>query len=135
MHAERTMKKHVKFRHKFYFALLRPIARLLACRYNFKTKSVKLDKKQNYLILSNHQGFLDPAFVAITIKRPIYFVASDVLWSRKWYVRLLLHAFGPIGMRKGAVDISCIRTLCSVVKEGGTVALFPEGNRQWNVRQ
>lgn len=126
------MKKHVKFRHRFYFALLRPVVRLLACRYHFKTKAVKLDKKQNYLILSNHQSFLDPAFVALTIKRPIYFVASDALWSRKWYIRLLLHVFGPIKMRKGMADVACIRTLCSVVKQGGTVAIFPEGNRQWN---
>lgn len=124
--------KHVKFRHRFYFALLRPIARLLARRYNFKTKSTRLDKKQNYLILSNHQSFLDPAFVGITIKRPIYFVASDALWSRKWYIRLLFHVFGPIKIRKGAMDVSCIRTLCAVAKEGGTIAIFPEGNRQWN---
>ncbi len=126
------MKKYVKFRHKFYFPFLRPIARLLARRYHFKTKKEVLDKKQNYLILSNHQSFLDPAFVAISIRRPIYFVASDALWSRKWYIRLLLYAFGPIRIRKGTADISCVRTLYAAVKEGGTVAIFPEGNRQWN---
>ena len=126
------MKKYVKFRHRFYFTALRPIAQLLACRYHFKTKKETLDKEQNYLILSNHQSFLDPAFVAISLRRPIYFVASDALWSRKWYIRLLLYAFGPIPIRKGTVDVSCIRTLHSVVKEGGTVAVFPEGNRQWN---
>ena len=126
------MKKHVKFRHRIFFPVLRPVARLLACRYHFKTKKETLDKKQNYLILSNHQSFLDPAFVAISIRRPIYFAASDALWSRKWYVRLLLYAFGPIRIRKGTADISCIRALYSVVKQGGTVAIFPEGNRQWN---
>ena len=106
------MEKHVKFRHRFYFALLRPVARLLACRYHFKTKKAKLDKKQNYLILSNHQSFLDPAFIDITIRRPIYFVASDALWSRKWYIRLLFYVFGLIKTRKGKVDISCIRYIC-----------------------
>ncbi len=126
------MQKYVKLRHRFYFSVLRPVAQLLACRYRFKTKKEKLDKKQNYLILSNHQSFLDPAFVGISIRRPIYFVASDALWSNKWYIRLLLYAFGPIRIRKGTVDISCIRAMYSVVKEGGTVAIFPEGNRQWN---
>ncbi len=126
------MKKYVKFRHKFYFPALRPVVRILARRYHFKTKKAKLDKKQNYLILSNHQSFLDPAFVDITIRRPIYFVASNALWSRKWYIRFLFYAFGIIKIRKGTVDISCIRTLCAVAKEGGTVAIFPEGNRQWN---
>ena len=126
------MEKHVRFRHRFYFALLRPVVRLLARRYHFKTKKAKLDKKQNYLILSNHQSFLDPAFIALTIHRPIYFVASDALWAKKWYIHLLFYMFGPIKMRKGTADIACIRTLCAAAKEGGTVALFPEGNRQWN---
>lgn len=127
------MKKHVKFRHKFYFAAARPIARLfLARKFGFKTKRMKLEKKQNYLILSNHQSFLDPAFVALTVTRPIYFVANDALWSDKWYLRLLFHCFGPIKKRKGAADIGCIRTMCAIAKEGGSLALFPEGNRQWN---
>lgn len=126
------MKKYVRFRHRFYFALLRPVVRLLARRYHFKTRKAKLDKKQNYLILSNHQSFLDPAFLALTIHRPIYFVASDALWVKKWYIRLLFYVFGPIKMRKGTADFACMRTLCAVAKEGGTVALFPEGNRQWN---
>lgn len=127
------MKKYVKFRHRFFFAAARPIVRIfITHKFNFKTKAVKVDKKQNYLILSNHQGFLDPAFMALTIKRPIYFVSTDVLYSQKWYLRLLFYCFGPIKKRKGFTDIACIRTMCAIAKEGGTVAVFPEGNRQWN---
>ena len=125
-------KKHVKFRHRFYFSTLRPVVRIIARKFHFKTKTQKLDKKQNYLILSNHQGYLDPAFIALTIKRPIYFIASDTLYSNKWYQRLLFHCFGLIKKRRGTADITCIRTMCEIAKEGGHVAVFPEGNRQWN---
>lgn len=130
------MKKHVKFRHRFFFAAARPIARIfLARKYHFKTKAIKTEKGKNYLILSNHQSFLDPAFIALTIKRPIYFIATDALYSQKWYLRLLFYCFGPIKKRKGSADITSIRTMCGVAKEGGNVAVFPEGNRQWNDSQ
>ena len=126
------MKKQVKFRHRFFFAVARPIVRILAHRLHFKTKAQKLERHKNYLILSNHQGLLDPAFIALTIRRPIYFIVSDAVYSNKWYLRLLFYCFGPIKKRKGFADINCIRTMCAIAKEGGTVALFPEGNRQWN---
>ena len=125
-------KKYVKTRHKFFFALCRPIVRFfLARKWCFKTKKAKLPKKQNYLILSNHQSYLDPAFIALTIKRPIYFVSSDALYNKKWYFRLLFWCFGPIPKRRGFTDTTCIRTMRGIAKEGGNVAIFPEGNRQW----
>lgn len=127
------MKKYVKFRHKLFFALCRPIARLfLAPKWCFKTTPVKLPKKQNYLILSNHQSYLDPAFIALTIKKPIYFVTSDTLYQQKWYLKLLFWCFGPIKKRRGFADTTCIRAMRGVAREGGNVAIFPEGNRQWN---
>ena len=126
------MKKYVKFRHRFFFAIARPIVRILAHKFHFKTKPLKLEKGQNYLIMSNHQSFWDPAFLALTIKHPIYFVTSDALHSQKWYLRLLFYCFGPIPKRKGFADSSCIRTMCQIAKEGGNVAVFPEGNRLWN---
>lgn len=126
------MKKYVKSRHRFFFAVARPIVRILARKWHFKTKAVKTDKGQNYLILSNHQSVLDPAFIALTIKQPIYFVTSDAIYNNKWYLRLLFYCFGPIKKRKGFADTTCIRTMRQIAKEGGNVAVFPEGNRQWN---
>ncbi|MCH5157184.1 MAG: 1-acyl-sn-glycerol-3-phosphate acyltransferase [Clostridiales bacterium] len=124
------MNKYVKNRHRFFFAVCRPIVRILALKFHFKTKTVKLQRDTNYLILSNHQSFLDPAFVALTIKRPIYFVTSDAVKSK-----LLYYCFGPLRKRKGFTDTACIRAMCQVAKEGGNVAVFPEGNRQWNDSQ
>ena len=126
------MKKYVKRRHRFFFATLRPIVRILARSYHFKTKAIRTERGKNYLILSNHQGFLDPAFIALTIKRPIYFVINDAVDMQKWYFKLLFYCFGPIKKRKGFADAACIRAMCQTAREGGNVAVFPEGNRQWN---
>lgn len=129
------MKKYVKLRHRFFFAVARPIVRILARKLHFKTKAIKTKKGENYLILSNHQSYLDPAFIALTIKKPIYFIASDAVFSNKWYTRLLSYCFGPIKKRRGFSDTACIRTMRAIAKEGGSVAVFPEGNRQWNDSQ
>ncbi|MCH5158459.1 MAG: 1-acyl-sn-glycerol-3-phosphate acyltransferase [Clostridiales bacterium] len=129
------MEKRVKARHRFFFAVARPIVKILARKLHFKTKPVKLPKNQNYLILSNHQGYLDPAFISLTIKRPVYFVATDVLYSQKWYSHLLFYCFGPIKKRKGYIDIACVRAMYEIAKQGGSVAVFPEANRQWNDSQ
>ena len=125
------MKKYVKARHRFFFATLRPVARIIARKFYFKTKVVKLPRRQNYLILSNHQSFFDPMLLALTFRGPIYFVAGDALLSQKWYIKLLMYCFGPIPKRKGFTDTACIRTMCRVAKEGGSVHVCPEGNRQW----
>lgn len=115
--------------------MARPIVRIIARKLHFKTKAVKTNKGENYLILSNHQSYLDPAFIALTIKKPIYFVSSDAVLSQKWYSRLLFYCFGPIKKRRGFSDSTCIRTMRAIAKEGGNVAIFPEGNRQWNDSQ
>lgn len=126
------MKKYTRPRHRVFFTLLRPIVWLIGRIYGFKARPYKADRNQGYLILSNHQAFWDPAFLSLVIKRPIYFVATDTLYSKKWYSRLLFYCFGPIKKRKGVADVACIRTMVGIAKEGGTIALFPEGNRQWN---
>ena len=84
------MNKYVKARHRFFFTMLRPIARIVARKFYFKAKAVKLPKKTNYLILSNHQSFFDPVWVGLSFRRPIYFVAGDAFLSQKWYLRLLM---------------------------------------------
>ena len=125
-------KTYVKFRHHFFFAALRPVGHILAWKSNFKAKPIKLEKGQNYLILFNHQSFLDSVYISLTIRGPIYSLMSDAYFSQKWYSRLLFYCLAPIKKRKGYADLACIRTMCKIAKEGGTVALAPEGTRQWN---
>ena len=122
---------YVKRRHKFFFAIARPIARAIAWKYHFKTKAQKLKKGEQYFIISNHQGLFDPVFVALSFKAPVYFVASDMMFSTKWYSKLLRFAFAPVKKRKSEMDINCIRTVRNIVREGGNVGMFPEANRCW----
>ena len=126
-------KKWCKFRHRIAFGflsiILYPVLRIF---YHYKAKKFKLDKKQGYFILSNHQSLMDPFCLALSFNRPIYFVATDNLFTHKHLSKLIRFLVNPIPKRKAAIDATCLKTCLKVAKEGGTVGLFVEGNRCYN---
>ena len=126
-------KKWCKVRHKFWFTIMRPIFSFLFWKkYGYKAENYKLDRKQNYLIICNHSCSLDPFMIGKSFFRPIYFVASDDLLKNGFISKIMKHTVAPIPIRKGTMDISSIRNCISIAKEGGTIGIFPEGNRTYS---
>lgn len=125
-------KKWCRFRHKIVFDFLRFICTpLFKIMYNYKSIKYKLNKKQGYFIISNHQALLDPLFVALSFKKPIYFVATDNLFNQKFVSFWLKWLVNPIPKRKATIDATCLKNCLKVAKENGTVGLFVEGNRAY----
>lgn len=124
-------KSHIKKRHRFWFFVLRPVGWAIAIIYRFKYKVFRIKKGENYLIFANHQTLLDPALLSISFNVPIYFMATDTILRNNIPSRLLRYCFAPIAKKKGAVDVSSIMNCMRVARAGGTVAIFPEGNRTW----
>ncbi len=123
------MGKHVRFRHHLTFAFLRPFFHLfLRIRYNFRRRFFKLERKRPYLILYNHATNVDAYAVACSFRRPLYFVATEHLMSVKHLSWLVDYLIAPIPIQKNKVDLRSVREIVSVAKEGGTIALSPEGN-------
>lgn len=127
--------KHVRARHRFYFSILRPVAYILARKYHFKPNVYKLKKNEPCLILSNHQAALDPIFLAMSFKAPIYFVSSDHIFHKGFVSKLLVHCLAPIPRKKADLDVQFIMEMLKVAKEGGNIAIFLEGNRTWTNSQ
>ena len=126
-------KKWCKVRHKFWFTIMRPIFSFLFWKkYGYKAENYKLDRKQDYLIICNHSCSLDPFMLGKSFFRPIYFVASDDLLKNGFISKIMKHTVAPIPIRKGTMDISSIRNCISIAKEGGTIGIFPEGNRTYS---
>jgi 1-acyl-sn-glycerol-3-phosphate acyltransferase len=84
------------------------------------------------LILFNHQTALDQFIVGSSFKGAVYYVASEDLFSNGWISRLLEWAVAPIPIKKQATDARAVLTCLRVSKEGGTIALAPEGNRTFS---
>ena len=124
--------KWVRFRHKIYRPILNVfLGTYCKLKYNIKVEKFKDEKGRPYLVLFNHQTAFDQFFVGISFKQPVYFVASEDIFSIGWISSVVKHLVAPIPIRKQTTDIQAIRTCINVAKEGGTIAIAPEGNRTY----
>lgn len=134
MNNKKNKKKNNKWirpRHTFYTRLvglfLAPYTRL---RYKIKIEKIK--KKGQYLVLFNHQTAFDQFFVGISMRRPVYYVASEDLFSKGFVSKVIKHLVAPIPIKKQTTDVRAVLNCIKVAKEGGIIALAPEGNRTYS---
>ncbi|MEN8138460.1 MAG: 1-acyl-sn-glycerol-3-phosphate acyltransferase [Bacteroidota bacterium] len=129
--AKKTRKK---FEYTFGFETFGRVVFRIASQY-FRVKPIMPDDvnnlKEPYLVLSNHVGSYDPFIIGTFIKDPLHWVASDAVLREPvigWFLRNL----GVIPKKKNVRDTALIRDVITAVRDGGSVALFPEGVRSWN---
>ncbi|MBR1983116.1 MAG: 1-acyl-sn-glycerol-3-phosphate acyltransferase [Clostridia bacterium] len=131
--AKKNKKKWMKFRHKVVRVILRPILRpIIKLKYGVKIEKLKTGKDRQYLILMNHQTAFDQFFVDLVFKKPIYYVASEDLFSNGFVSKLIKYLVNPIPIKKQTTDVTAVMNCMRVAKEGGTIAIFPEGNRTFS---
>ena len=124
-------KKWCKFRHFVVFMLAKPVFRVWV-RLKYKIKIKKYKKRGQYLILANHQTGFDQFFCGLAFKNPVYFVASEDLFSNGVLSRILKYVVAPIPIKKQSTDIRAVMNCIQVAREGGSIAIFPEGNRTFS---
>ena len=130
---KKKKQKWIKFRHRIVWSLalcvLYPYTRI---KYRVKINKYKEKKKRPLVVLFNHQTALDQFIVGSGLRGPVYFVASEDLFSNGKISRLLEWAIAPIPIKKQATDARAVLNCMRVMKEGGTLALSPEGNRTFS---
>jgi len=87
-----------------------------------------IPKKGPFVLISNHQSFLDPMLCGGPIKRRVSFLARETLFTH-WLFGRMIRSVGTIPVRLGEADISAMRRVIDVLKQGRGVCLFPEGTR------
>lgn len=126
-------KKWLKFRHRVVRNILSvTLAPYTSLRYNVKVERFKEQEKRPYLILMNHQTAFDQFFIGMAFKGPVYYLASEDLFSNGWVSSLIKYLVAPIPIRKQTTDVKAIMACIRVAKEGGTIAIAPEGNRTYS---
>ena len=127
----KKVKKWCRPRHKFFRwfinTLLTPYFKLL---YHLKVK--KFEDKRQFIILFNHQTPLDQFIVTRAFKKPIYFIASEDLFSNGWFSKAIEYSTAPIPIKKQTGDPRAVINCIKIAKEGGTISLSPEGNRTYS---
>ena len=109
--------------------VLRPVIRR---KYNVACERFEAQGDRSYLVLYNHQTPADQFFVGLSFKGPIYYVASEDIFSNGFISSLLRFSVAPIPIVKSTTDLKAVKTCLRVAKEGGTIVIAPEGNRTYS---
>lgn len=125
--------KWIKPRHKVARKIIYPLLGLyIKAKTKIKIEKYKTEEKGPYFILYNHQTGYDQFIVALSFKNPVYHVASDDIFSMGFASKVINYLSKPIPIKKNVSDITAVRTCIKVAKEGGTIAIAPEGNRTYS---
>lgn len=120
-------------RHRWATEILRPIiGTYTRWKYNIKVERFREQGKRAYLILMNHQTAFDQFFVAMAFRGSVYYVATDDLFSNGWVSSLIRWLVAPIPIKKQATDPAAVMNCLRIARDGGTIALAPEGNRTYS---
>ncbi len=126
-------KQWIKFRHRMVTALLKPILYVYTVfKYGLDAERFKEQGNRQYLIVMNHQTLFDQFFVAFSFRGPVYYIASEDIFSNGLISKLIRYLVAPIPIKKQTTDIRAVRDCIRVAREGGTIALAPEGNRTYS---
>jgi 1-acyl-sn-glycerol-3-phosphate acyltransferase len=104
------------------------------CILFFRVRSYGRDnvpKKGAFILVSNHQSYLDPIFCIGPLKRPSSCLARDSLFTN-WFFGLLIASMNAIPVKLGEADMSAMRKALGKLKKGEGICLFPEGTRTYD---
>ena len=135
MDKKATPKKWIKFRHKVVrnlaYWVIYPYSRI---KYGITIERFKEQKNTPYLILLNHQTPFDQFFVGMAFRGPIYYLATEDIFSMGFVSSIIRYLVAPIPIKKQTSDVKAVKQCIRVVREGGTICIAPEGNRTYSGR-
>ena len=133
--ANEKQAKWLKFRHRVVrnvaYGILYTYSRL---RYGITVDKFKEQEKRPYLILLNHQTPFDQFFCGMSFKGPVYYLATEDIFSNGLISSVIRWLVAPIPIKKQTTDITAVKTCIRVAREGGTICIAPEGNRTYSGR-
>ena len=122
-----------KPRHKVVIQILRPFLEpYVRWKYQITATPFPQQGDRPYLILFNHQTGFDQFFPFLIFKRPLYYVASEDIFSMGWISRVIQWAVAPISIKKQTTDLQAVKNCIRIAREGGTICIAPEGHRTYH---
>lgn len=92
------------------------------------TENIPKDKKQPLIYCGNHRTYKDPPLIVVTAKRHVRFLAKEELRKNPFFAFLGV-VFDGIYVKRDAKDVTALKTTLKALKNGESIALFPEGTR------
>lgn len=83
---------------------------------------------ENYLVCSNHISNLDPPMLGVCMPFQLRYMAKEELFRNKLF-GALIRTLGAFPVHRGSGDIGAVKTALTVLKNGESLVMFPEGGR------
>ncbi|NQV29729.1 MAG: 1-acyl-sn-glycerol-3-phosphate acyltransferase [Candidatus Marinimicrobia bacterium] len=97
--------------------------------YGIKVQGIEhIPFSKPFLLVANHESYLDPFLFGIFVPFEIKFVATADVFATP-LMRFLLRGTGSFPMRRHRQDLKSIRTMIRIINKGQVVCIFPEGGR------
>ena len=92
------------------------------------TENIPKDKSQPLIYCGNHRTYADPPLIVVTAKRHVRFLAKEELRKNPLFAFLGV-VFDGIYVKRDSKDVTALKTTLKALKNGESIALFPEGTR------
>ena len=133
MAEKKKSKKWLQPQHKVVVPIIKFfLAPIIRWMYGLKVEKFKEENGRQYLVLANHQTGFDQFFPSMAFKQHLYYVASEDIFSMGWLSDAIRWIANPIPIKKQVTDIKAVMSCLRVAREGGSIAIFPEGNRTFS---
>ena len=90
-----------------------------------------LPKAGPFILVANHQSFLDPILVQVSCRRPVHTLAKSTQFAGG-FMGWLMPRINAIPTRRYRIDPQAVRVLLRRLDQGEGVGLYPEGERSWD---
>ena len=114
---------------RFYFICRALVIPLLHFLFPFRvTGRENIPAEGAAILCSNHVCMMDPLFIATSTRRYVRYISKKELFENRFLGWLFRH-LGMFPVARGGSDMNAMRTMISVLKEGGVLGIFPQGHR------
>jgi len=86
-------------------------------------------KKSAQILAANHRSHMDPAIVGLASGQEIYFMAKEELFHISKFFTRLISFWNAIPLPRGIRASEALKKSSTLLKQGKTVLIFPEGTR------
>lgn len=86
-----------------------------------------------FLLIANHQSYLDPILVQALVRRPVYTMAKSTQFSGR-ITGPLLERLNSFPVRRFEIDPQAVRLALRHLESGHGVGIYLEGERSWDGR-
>ncbi len=81
------------------------------------------------VVCCNHISMMDPVFLLIGFRRPIFFMAKEEVFHNRLAAWFLRELFGVFVIKRGKAESGGVQKALDIVEDRRALGIFPEGTR------